>query len=108
MRWLLKQSLRIKDCLGIFLYHIKQTACTIIFMIHIGKEIKTRLQQMERTPGWLAKKINCDRTNIYKIFQRASIDTELLSRISKALEHDFFIDLSMQEKDKCENLSTNV
>ena len=43
---------------------------------------------------WLAKKNNCDRTNIYKIFQRPSIDTALLSRISKALEHDFFVDLS--------------
>ena len=50
--------------------------------------------EIERTPSWLARKINCDRTNIYKIFQRPSIDTALLSRISKALDHDFFADLS--------------
>ena len=33
-------------------------------MIHIGQLIKTELEQQERTPTWLAKKINCDRTNI--------------------------------------------
>lgn len=52
------------------------------------------MEEIERPPGWLAKKVNCDRTNIYKIFQRASIDTELLSRISKALDYDFFMELS--------------
>ena len=66
-------------------------------MIHIGELIKRRLQEIERNPTWLAKKINCDRTNIYKIFQRSSIDTELLSRISKALGHNFFADLSEEQ-----------
>ncbi len=63
---------------------------------------------MERTPGWLAKKINCDRTNVYKIFQRPSIDTELLSRISKALDYDFFLELSSSCKSDSENKATNV
>ncbi|MBR5335087.1 MAG: helix-turn-helix domain-containing protein [Bacteroidaceae bacterium] len=63
-------------------------------MIHIGELIRKRMQEIERTPSWLARKINCDRTNIYKIFQRPRIDTALLSRISKALDHDFFADLS--------------
>lgn len=76
-------------------------------MIHIGELIKTRLAQVERSPGWLAKKINCDRTNIYKIFQRPSIDTELLARISKALDYDFFSELSMSWKSNCENTATN-
>ena len=39
---------------------------------------------------WLAERINCNRRNIYDIFQRPSIDTELLMRIGKALGHDFF------------------
>lgn len=63
---------------------------------------------MERTPGWLAKKINCDRTNIYKIFQRPSIDTELLARISKALDYDFFLDLSGCCKSDSENTATKA
>jgi hypothetical protein len=66
-------------------------------MIHIGELIRKRMQEIERTPSWLAKKINCDSTNIYKIFQRPSTDTELLSRISKALDHDFFADLSEEQ-----------
>lgn len=69
-------------------------------MIHIGELIRERLCEIERTPTWLAKKINCDRTNIHKIFQRASIDTELLARISKALDYNFFIDLSKNKSSK--------
>lgn len=76
-------------------------------MLHIGKHIKQRLEELERSPGWLAKKINCDRTNIYKIFNRSSIDTELLARISKALEYDFFIDLSKAQENDCDNSATN-
>ena len=76
-------------------------------MIHIGELIRQRLCEIERTPTWLARKINCDRTNIYKIFQRASIDTELLSRISKALEYNFFVDLSEeQQSGACDETTT--
>ena len=60
------------------------------FMIHIGKIIKDVLKEQERTPTWLARKINCERPNIYYIFQQQSINTELLLRISNALQHDFF------------------
>lgn len=66
-------------------------------MIHIGQLIKTELERQERTPTWLAKKINCDRTNIYRIFDRESIDTALLSRISTALSRNFFEELSQQQ-----------
>lgn len=66
-------------------------------MIHIGQLIKTELELQERTPTWLAKKINCDRTNIYRIFDRESIDTALLSRISTALNKNFFEELSQQQ-----------
>lgn len=43
---------------------------------------------------WLAKAINCDRRNVYNIFKRKNLDTALLKRISIALHHDFFKDLS--------------
>ncbi|MBR7134320.1 MAG: helix-turn-helix transcriptional regulator [Bacteroidaceae bacterium] len=77
-------------------------------MLHIGNHIKRRLEELERSPAWLAKKINCDRTNIYKIFNRSSIDTELLARISKALEYDFFIDLSKAQENSCDNSATEA
>lgn len=65
-------------------------------MVHIGKTIKEVMVNQERTPTWLARKINCERSNIYYIFQQESINTELLLKISIALNHDFFSYYSAQ------------
>lgn len=62
----------------------------LIPMIHIGQLIKTELERQERTPTWLARKINCQRPNVYYIFGQPSINTDLLERISIALKFDFF------------------
>lgn len=59
-------------------------------MIHIGEIIEAEMRRQERTPAWLARKINCERTNIYYIFRQPSINTEMLRLISKALDVDFF------------------
>lgn len=61
--------------------------------VHIGSLISDELRRQRRPAAWLAQEICCDRTNIYKILRKGSIDTELLCRISVALNHDFFIDL---------------
>lgn len=58
--------------------------------IHIGSLIKEELKRQERTITWLAHKLYCDRSNVYDIFRRKSIDTDLLLRISQVLNHDFF------------------
>ncbi|MCR4663888.1 MAG: XRE family transcriptional regulator [Paludibacteraceae bacterium] len=58
--------------------------------IHIGKTIEQVLRGQGRTVSWFAKQICCERTNVYSIFQRSSIDTELLLRISRILSYDFF------------------
>ncbi len=55
------------------------------------------MQRQGRTVPWLARQICCERRNVYKIYARASIDTELLLRISKALNHDFFRYYSIDE-----------
>ena len=60
------------------------------FMIHIGKIIEEEMRRQERTPAWLARKINCARPNVYYIFKQESINTDLLLRISQVLHHDFF------------------
>ncbi len=60
----------------------------------IGILIKEELKRQERSISWFARKLACDRTNIYRIFQRDSIDTGVLARISLILNHDFFADLS--------------
>lgn len=59
-------------------------------MVHIGKLIEAEMKRQERTPVWLARKINCQRPNIYHIYRSSSINTELLSKISNALKVDFF------------------
>ncbi len=60
-------------------------------MIHIGKLIKAEVYKQKIPISWFAQKLYCDRTNIYKIFNRQSIDSELLLRISKILKYDFFL-----------------
>lgn len=59
-------------------------------MIHIGQLIEAELHRQERTVTWFANKLYCDRTNVYKIFRKQSIDTELLLRISHILNYNFF------------------
>jgi len=74
-------------------------------MIHIGKLIEEELRKQERTPTWFAKKLCCERTNVYSIFKRQSIDTELLIRISRILHYNFFQHYH-HEIEKCDFSST--
>lgn len=60
-------------------------------MVHIGKAIEDELRRQERSVAWFARHLCCDRTNVYHIFQRKSIDTEQLLRISKILQRNFFL-----------------
>lgn len=59
-------------------------------MIHIGKQIRQKMEERQKTVVWLAKHLSCSRTNIYKIFEKHSVDTDILARISSVLEFDFF------------------
>ena len=62
--------------------------------------IKEELEKQERSITWFARKLSCDRSNIYRLFQKESIDTNLLVRISILLGKDFFSDLSDYVKEK--------
>lgn len=42
------------------------------------------------TTVWLANELGLHRTNLYKIYDRPTIDTGLLLRISRILKYDFF------------------
>lgn len=64
------------------------------FDIHIGHAIKHVLTQQRRSAAWLASELHCCRTNVYLIFEKKYIDTELLLRISNILEYNFFALLS--------------
>ena len=58
-------------------------------MIHIGKQIRQKMEERQITVVWLAKHLSCSRTNIYKIFEKHSVDTDILAKISIILEFDF-------------------
>ena len=68
-------------CSAPFLFFMSQ--------IFIGKIIEEELRNQERSVVWLSRKLNCNRTNVYKIFNRTSIDTELLLKISNILKRNF-------------------
>ena len=64
------------------------------FFMHIGQHIKEVMRQQGTTATQLANDICCTRPHIHKIFRKDNIDIALLRRISDALHHDFFRDLS--------------
>ena len=74
--------------------------------IHIGKEIHDELLRQGRSVMWLSQHLDCNRTNIYNIFCRESISTDLLMKISFAMKRDFFalysrhIESALAEEDK--------
>ena len=58
--------------------------------IDIGALIFQKLKENGQAVSWLAKKVNSDRSNFYRILKQNHIDTQLLLDISKALDYDFF------------------
>lgn len=76
-----------------------------LHMVHIGKLIEAELRKQERSVTWFANKLCYERTNVYSIFKRQSIDTELLVRISHILHHNFFNYYEQEIKER-EYLST--
>lgn len=73
--------------------------------MHIGKHIEKIVHEQGRSVTWFANKLCYNRSNVYKIFERNSIDLFLLWRISKILNHDFFADISIELKEKSINAS---
>lgn len=64
--------------------------------IHIGRLIKAELDRQGRKTQWFADQLCFERTNVYNIFRRQSIDASLLLRISQILQYDFFALYSQQ------------
>lgn len=60
----------------------------------IGQIIKRVVESKHLTHTEFADKICVSRTNVYGIYDRDTIDSGLLARISEALNHNFFDELS--------------
>lgn len=59
-------------------------------MIHIGREIRDTVKRKKVSISQLADMINKSRPLVYDIFERESIDTGLLQKLSEVLEFNFF------------------
>lgn len=59
-------------------------------MLHIGQLIESRYHERGIKVSFFAKAIGTSERNVYKIFEKTSIDTQQLLRISKVLDYDFF------------------
>lgn len=59
-------------------------------MVLIGKEIQNQVHLKRMQVTRLARILNTNRNNIYDIYDRESIDTGLLCKLSKALDYNFF------------------
>ena len=60
--------------------------------IHVGESIRNELRKQGRTVNWLAEQIYCEKSNVYKMFKRKSIDLAQLIKVSNALDHNFLKD----------------
>lgn len=61
---------------------------------HIGHRIKQVMWEKRIPAVQLAERICVCRTHIYKIYEKDTIDTHLLMRISLALSHNFFAEIA--------------
>jgi len=69
---------------------------TTAVAVHIGRIIEEELKRQKRTKAWLAREVNCERTNIYNVLKSADINTSMLMRISKALNKNLFANYSRE------------
>ncbi|MCC6370973.1 MAG: helix-turn-helix domain-containing protein [Bacteroidia bacterium] len=66
--------------------------------VHIGKKIKEEVYKQGISVSAFAKKISRSRNVVYDIFERESVDTDLLNKIGKVLNCDFFSLYSAQKE----------
>jgi hypothetical protein len=58
--------------------------------LHIGKEIEIRYKESGIKLSEFARRLNTSPRNVYTIFERADIKTDLLQKISQVLNYNFF------------------
>lgn len=90
-----------------------QTSKVKEMAIHVGHLIKEVFDRQGRRATWFASELNCNRANIYNIFNRENIDVEMLIKISLVLQHNFFQDIANLIDDKTcqkslDNMSENL
>lgn len=62
--------------------------------MHIGNIIKDKLSERNITIVEFAKELNIHRSNVYRLFEKSSIDVILLMKISKIVKFNFLDEIS--------------
>lgn len=70
----------------------------------IGQRIKAGMVMKGLSIAEFAQLINCNRSNVYHIFQRKSIDSGLLTIISKVLDRNFLLEMGMELEQELEKI----
>ncbi|MBQ9509539.1 MAG: helix-turn-helix transcriptional regulator [Bacteroidales bacterium] len=68
--------------------------------IHLGMLVEQKMKERNISINEFAQAIHCDRTNVYSIFKRKSMDVQLIVRISNALDYDFLQYYHQEVKNK--------
>lgn len=61
--------------------------------LHIGQLIKAVFDESGMTVSDFARQIHLERSTVYSIFERQSVDAMQLARISLVLKHNFLSDV---------------
>lgn len=78
-------------------------------VVHIGQMVKSVFDKSGMTVAELARRLHCERTNIYTIFRRRTIDVEQLASLSKILNHNFLDDaMKSYDLNTIPNLQLNI
>lgn len=76
--------------------------------MHIGTILREKLKTDGKSVVWLARELGCHRTNIYNLFDKYSLDTQLLQRISIIMNYNFFELYREDTERKINEKSSNV
>lgn len=66
------------------------------YPIHVGSLVRAELIRQHHTVSWLANQLGIQRPNCYRILNAQSVQTEVLCRLCRVTQHDFFLDISQQ------------
>ena len=61
--------------------------------MHLGKRVQEIFQDSGLSVVEFSRRINTSRENVYSIFNRSTLDVEMLVRISEVLNHNFFLEV---------------
>lgn len=64
--------------------------------LHIGQMIKAVFDESGMTVSEFARRIHLERTTVYSIFERPTVDVIQLARISLVLKHNFLSDIERE------------